>query len=105
MRALVDMAIPLFVFAAAVCRYIGDKGDNPKKRSDTILTQSITRHPRSQSLIGRYLPILDQLFDTEDDVEKKQQTSEFRKIVGSIVVLTFETSSLDCVACTAPWHH
>src|SRR5438876_10495136 len=36
-QALVDMAIPLFIFATTACRYIGDKQDNPKKRLGVIL--------------------------------------------------------------------
>lgn len=58
------MAIPLFIFAATVCRYIGDKRYNPN-----------------------YLPILSQLFDDENEVDKEKWISEFRDIVGGIVVL------------------
>jgi hypothetical protein len=35
--ALAEQVVPLFVFAATACRYIGDKRDNPKKRLDIIL--------------------------------------------------------------------
>jgi hypothetical protein len=82
--ALVEMAIPLFIFAATACRYIGDKRDNPKRRLDIVLQyQTATKVSK---LDQTYLPILNQLFD-EDEVDKERRTSEFREIVGSIVVL------------------
>jgi hypothetical protein len=84
-QALVEMAIPLFIFAATACRYIGDKRDNPKKRLDIVLQyQTATQVSK---LDRTYLPILNQLFDDEDEVDKERRTSEFREIVGSIVVL------------------
>ena len=79
------MAIPLFIFAATACRYIGDERDNPKKRLEIIL-QYQTVNQVSQ-LERTYLPILNQLFDEEDELDKERRTSEFREIVGSIVVL------------------
>src|SRR5207237_598430 len=35
--ALVEQAVPLFIFAATACRYIGDWRDNPRKRLEIIL--------------------------------------------------------------------
>ena len=84
-QALVKMASPLFIFAATACRYIGEKRDNPKKRLEIFL-QYQTANQVSR-LDRTYLPILNQLFDDEDELHKDRQTSEFREIVGSIVVL------------------
>lgn len=84
-QALVEMAIPLFIFAATVCRYIGDKRDNPKKRLEIFL-QYQTANQVSR-LDRTYLPILNQLFDDEDMLDKERRTGEFREVVGSIVVL------------------
>ena len=39
-----------------------------------------------------YLPILNQLFDDEDELDKERRTSEFREVVGSIVVLEIPLS-------------
>ena len=82
--ALVKQAIPLFIFAATACRYIGDRRDNPKKRLEIIL-----RHQKvkASKFDATYLPILNQLFDEEDEEDKERWASEFREIVGSIVVL------------------
>ena len=84
-QALVNIAIPLFIFAATACRYIGDKRDNPKKRLGIILQyQTVTQVSK---LDRTYLPILDQLFDDEDGADKERRVIEFRDIVGSIIVL------------------
>ncbi|KAF2177552.1 vegetative incompatibility protein HET-E-1 [Zopfia rhizophila CBS 207.26] len=84
-RALVELAVPLFIFAATACRYIADRRDNPKKRLEVVLQyQSATQVSK---LDRTYLPILSQLFDDEDEADKQRRTSEFRDIVGSIVVL------------------
>ena len=84
-QALVEMAIPLFIFAATACRYIGEKRDNPKKRLEIFLQyQSANQVSR---LDKTYLPILNQLFNDEDELDKERRTSEFREVVGSIVVL------------------
>ncbi len=84
-QALVEMALPLFIFAATACRYIGDKRDNPRKRLETFLQYK--RENQISWLDKTYLPILNQLFDDEDELDKDRRTSEFREVVGSIVVL------------------
>ena len=88
-QALVEMAIPLFIFAATACRFIEDKRDNPKKRLEIILQYQTNNKTTNQvsKLDRTYLPILNQLFDDKDEVDKERRTSEFRELVGSIVVL------------------
>ncbi|KAI9774444.1 MAG: hypothetical protein M1839_001727 [Geoglossum umbratile] len=84
-QALVDLAVPLFIFASTVCRYIADRRDNPRKRLEVILQYQSATH--ISKLDRTYLPILSQLFDNEDEADKQRRTSEFRDIVGSIVIL------------------
>lgn len=84
-QALVEMAIPLFIFASTACRYIGEKRDNPKKRLEIFL-QYQTANQVSR-LDKMYLPILNQLFDDDDELDQERRTSEFREVIGSIVVL------------------
>jgi hypothetical protein len=83
-QTLVQMAIPLFIFAATSCRYIGDRRDNPRKRLDIVLGYQKTK---ANKLDKTYLPILNQLFDDEDEDDKERWASEFRDMVGSIIVL------------------
>lgn len=54
-EALVEMAIPLFIFAATACRYIGDKRDNPRKRLQTFLQYQMAN--QVSRLDKTYLPI------------------------------------------------
>ena len=83
-EALVEQAVPLFIFAATACRYIGDRRDNPRKRLEIILEY---RKAKVSKLDATYLPILNQLFDEEDEGDRERWACEFRNIVGSIVVL------------------
>jgi hypothetical protein len=82
--ALVEQAVPLFIFAATVCRYIGDLRDNPRKRLENILAY---RKAKVSQLDAMYLPILSQLFDEEDDDDRTRWAWEFREIVGSVALL------------------
>jgi hypothetical protein len=54
-------------------------------RLEVVLQYQSTTHV--SKLDRTYLPILSQLFDDEDEADKQRRTSEFRDIVGSIVVL------------------
>lgn len=85
MRALVELGIPLFIFATTACRYIGDQCDTPKKHLDIILWYQ-TRNQVSK-LDGSYVSIPNRLFDDEDGAHKQRRTREFQDIlVGSIGV-------------------
>jgi hypothetical protein len=83
MQALVDLAAPLFIFAATACRYITDLKHNPQRRLELLLTSRPTRSSRLEST---YLPILHLLFEERDE-EDKERTVKFCTIVGSIVML------------------
>ncbi|KAF2650905.1 hypothetical protein K491DRAFT_113823 [Lophiostoma macrostomum CBS 122681] len=83
-RALVDLAVPLFIFAATVCRYIGTKGGHP----EGYLSKVLAYQKSNFSQIDRtYLPILEQLLVEQEEDEKEAWLQAFRKLVGSIVVL------------------
>jgi hypothetical protein len=84
--ALVKQAVPLFIFAATATRYIGDQRGNPTKRLEIILGFG-SRNTKVSKLNATYLPILNQLFDEEDEEEREERACEFREIVGSIVLL------------------
>ncbi|KAF2477889.1 uncharacterized protein BDR25DRAFT_321053 [Lindgomyces ingoldianus] len=94
-QTLVKLAIPLFIFAATACRYIRDPRDNPKKRLAAVLQYQSATHV--SNLDRTYLFILNQLFDDEDKADKQRRTSEFREIVGSIVLLKSPLSIVSLV--------
>lgn len=82
-QALVKLAVPLFIYAATICRYIGSKGGNP----EGYLRKVLEYQKSTFSQLDRtYLPALDQLLDEQKD-EKEEWLRTFREIVGSIVVL------------------
>ncbi|KAL9027314.1 MAG: hypothetical protein Q9196_004145, partial [Gyalolechia fulgens] len=87
LQALVDMAVPLFIVAATVCRFVGDSDWDPRERLETIL-----QFPGIGTLgqmAQTYLPVLTQLSVRLNNLHDKDRLyEEFRMIVGSIVSLT-----------------
>jgi hypothetical protein len=94
--SLVEMAVPLFIYAATVCLFIGTKGSNPKKNLSKVLEY---RKSTFSQLEQTYLPVLDQLFDAQENDQKDEWILMFRDVIGSIVVLESPLSviSLACL--------
>lgn len=84
-RTLTNMASPLFISAAVVCRFVGDPRWHPEERLTEILRYQ-TSNP-SSSFDGIYLPVLDRLIKGLTNFEKEIIVLEFREVVGSIAVL------------------
>jgi hypothetical protein len=83
-QTLVRMAIPLFIFAATICRFVGETIGNPRRRLNDILGYEMEDVSR---LDITYLPVLNPLFAIQGEKEKEKLSKEFREIVGSIIVL------------------
>jgi len=97
LEALVKMAVPLFIVAATVCRYVGDLKWNPQKRLEKVLEfQKKGQLGQLGQMAQTYLPVLSQTFDDPD--EEKEFYHEFRKIVGSIVTLAEPLSTTSLAA-------
>jgi hypothetical protein len=94
--ALVQLAVPLFIYAATVCRYIGTKGSNPEACLEKVLQY---QKATFSQLDRTYLPVLDQLLIEQEEDEKEEWLHKFQDVVGSIVVLEspLSTSSLACL--------
>ncbi|KAK4096064.1 hypothetical protein N658DRAFT_532103 [Parathielavia hyrcaniae] len=88
-HTLTQMAIPLFIFAATACRFIGDEGrSNPDKRLKHVLKyQTETHDSRLDKLDATYLPVLSQLTFGRNDRDQAEFLTEFRDVVGPIVLL------------------
>lgn len=88
-RTLAQMAVPLFIFAATVCRFVDDKGrSNPAKRLKKVLEyRTATRNSTLDKLDATYLPVLDQLTSGRTDQDRAEVVAEFRNVVGPIVLL------------------
>lgn len=83
-QALVELAVPLFIFAATVCRYISTKGGDPEDYLDKVLQYQKSNFSQ---LDRTYLPVLDQLLGDQEEDERDAWLRVFRNIVGSIVIL------------------
>jgi hypothetical protein len=86
-QTLVHMSIPLFIFAATVCRFIGDETWlDPAGR-----LEHISNYRRSDSELDKldstYLPVLDQLVLGKTGQTRVCLIKEFQNIVGPIVLL------------------
>lgn len=95
---LVEMAVPLFIFAATVCRFVGDlRESNPAGQLAKVLKyQTEAGESEMDKLDKTYRPVLDQLVDGCKDRAKKRLIGEFRDMMGLIVLLAepLSTSSL-----------
>jgi hypothetical protein len=86
------MAIPLFIFATTVCRFIGDLRWDPEERLATVLRYQTAG--QASQLDRTYLPVLDQLFIGLTDSDNEILTGEFRKVIGSIIILVEPLSTI-----------
>ncbi|KAK4205952.1 NWD2 protein, partial [Rhypophila decipiens] len=88
-RTLTQMAVPLFIFAATVCRFLHNKGrTDPIERLKTVLEyRTATHNSRLDKLDTTYLPVLNQLTFEVPDQDKADLLAEFRDVVGPIVLL------------------
>ncbi|KAK7928421.1 hypothetical protein PG985_005419 [Apiospora marii] len=86
MRILVKMAVPLFIFAATVCRFVADRrlGD-PADQLQEIISYRATA--QVSQLDATYMPVLNKLLAGALAQQKKDIIKRFQSIVGPIVVL------------------
>ncbi|KAJ9369582.1 hypothetical protein DTO282E5_5711 [Paecilomyces variotii] len=91
-RTLVRMAIPLFIFAATICRFIGDLKWGPQERLEIILQTELKNDMTPLELT--YAPILNNLLSGATPCDSEQLVDEFQKIVGVIIILASPLSIL-----------
>jgi hypothetical protein len=82
--SLAEMAVPLFIYAATVCLFVGTKGSNPKKNLNKVLEY---KKSNFSQLEKTYLPVLDQLLDAQEKDQKEEWLHAFKDVVGSIAIL------------------
>ncbi len=97
MQALIKMAVPLFIFAATMCRFIGGPWD-----WDPVGNLLKVLHYQSAGSLTQlektYLPVLTQILKGDiTELEREDRIQHFRDIVGSIVIL-FEPLSTTSLA-------
>lgn len=82
---LAHLAVPLFIFAATVSRYIRDSAVHPKKQLEYFL-ESATAN-KASGMDKTYLPVLEQLLAGKSEVDRAQISRDFCVTVGAIVLL------------------
>lgn len=82
-QSLVRLSVPLFIFAATMCRILEDPLWHPSDSLAEILT---SRRDGSQ-FDGTYLPVLNQLVRGQSKKQEQQLVREFQEIVGAIMML------------------
>ncbi|KAI6779000.1 uncharacterized protein J7T54_004494 [Emericellopsis cladophorae] len=83
LEALVSMSVPLFIFAATACRFIGELMEGkPQEQLETFLSYKDTGG--GSTLASTYTPVLDRLMRGVLDREKR--VSNFRMVVGTIIL-------------------
>ena len=94
LQILVKRAVPLFIFAKTVCRFVEDRGfGDPEEQLNKILEYQLTG--QEFQLHATYLPVLTQMLMKRTDSglisrsaeEKVAIVKEFCEVVGTIVIL------------------
>ncbi|KAG8677869.1 hypothetical protein FPOAC1_003897 [Fusarium poae] len=85
-QSLAQMAVPLFIFAATVCRFVGDRNRNsPSIQLRKVLDYQSKGHVSQLDLT--YGPVLRSFITGVSGDDKKQIINNFKMIIGGIVML------------------
>jgi len=91
-QSLVQMAIPLFIFATTICRFVEDQRcGEPEEQLAKVLKYQ-TKSQESE-LDATYLPVLDQLVTRLTQSRKEEAVQKFKEVVGTIVILASPLST------------
>ncbi|UPL02572.1 hypothetical protein LCI18_013506 [Fusarium solani-melongenae] len=99
--ALIQMAVPLFIFAATMCPFIQDPLYDPVTQLERVLKyKSSAQDSEMAKLDTTYRPTLDQLLVDRTGRARDRVLKDFRDVVGIIVLLQepLSASTLSCLA-------
>jgi hypothetical protein len=82
-QTLITMSVPLFIFAATICRILEDYQYNP----EDSLSEILAHQTDNSKLNGTYLPVLDRLLMHQEGKKKMRLAEEYRKVLGTIIIL------------------
>jgi hypothetical protein len=80
-KELTKRAVPLFVAAVTLCRFIDDAKWNPRRRLEAILSVYVSK------MDSTYTPVLKHSLTGQDERETQQLLQDFKEIVGVVIVL------------------
>ncbi|KIM95286.1 hypothetical protein OIDMADRAFT_183875 [Oidiodendron maius Zn] len=94
-QKLARMAIPLFIFAATICRFIADETWlDPEGQLAKVLNYQPGGDTELDKLDSTYVPVLDRLVIGKTGETRRRLVSDFRGIVGPIILLAEPLSAL-----------
>lgn len=82
-QALLTMSVPLFIFAATICRLFEDHNLDPEQ----CLTEILKYQSQESKLDGTYLPVLDRLVSRYTGTRRKQLVQDVQEVIGIIILL------------------
>jgi hypothetical protein len=82
-QALLTMSVPLFIFAATICRLFEDHNLDPV----LCLTEILKYQSQESKLDGTYLPVLDHLVSRYSGTRREQYIQDVKEVVGIIILL------------------
>ncbi|KAI3579547.1 WD domain protein [Fusarium oxysporum f. sp. albedinis] len=91
-QTLIDQAVPLFIFAATMCRFIADRNSGPRTRLREILQYATWKD--ADKMQATYAPVLDQLLIGLSPADRKVALDEFKLIIGTIIILESRLSAM-----------
>ncbi|KAK7453139.1 pfs domain-containing protein [Colletotrichum acutatum] len=103
-NALVDITIPLFLFAAIACRLIRDELFGIPEEQLLKLVQTVRKGGVSDKLQETYQPVLKQFRGERIPSERTILLERFRQVIGAIILLEqpLSISSIASLLCLKP---
>ncbi|KAK6338388.1 hypothetical protein TWF730_002451 [Orbilia blumenaviensis] len=83
-QKLTDMATPLFIYAATICRFVEDENGDPNERVKNIVNVDQWETSMVNNI---YLSILGHLAASRHETDKEVFVQEFKEILGTIIGL------------------
>ncbi|CAI7653790.1 unnamed protein product [Penicillium glandicola] len=83
LQALITMSVPLFIFAATICRLFQDHKLDPVE----CLAEILKYQNQESKLDGTYLPVFDRILDGYTEERQNQLVEGIREVVGIIILL------------------
>jgi hypothetical protein len=97
LQELTDMAVPLFIVAVTIYRFIHDSDWDPEEQLGTVLQSR--RTGQMSQMAQTYLPVLQQMTSSSGDVAAQGRLyDQFRTVVGSIVTVAEPLSKMALAA-------
>lgn len=92
---LTNMAIPLFIFAATVCRFVSDRRlGTPVELLSEVLCFKGSQALELDQLQATYLPVLNKLVQDLSPPRRLKVIDDFKQVIGPILVLATPLSAV-----------